>query len=86
MSTEHRHFLNTRPDLIEEGHRLEERLAQVGLHIVQQFPSFSRYRFPQETRRRALQSLSVVDLPRWFLRGLLKVPYYYSDLMEIARL
>jgi hypothetical protein len=79
-------FLNTRPDLIEEGDRLTERLANLGLHISKRTPGFSRYRFPDETRRLALDSLRATHLPRSFLRGLLKVPYYYSDLLEVVRI
>jgi branched-chain polyamine synthase A-like protein len=85
-SPQARLFLNTRPDLIEDGDRLPERLADLGLRIVKNHSSFSRYRFPEKTRRMALDALSACPLPRYFLRGLLKVPYYYSDLMEVARI
>ena len=79
-------FLNTRPDLIEDGESLPQRLQAVGLCLARKHPSFSRYRLPDVTRRLALESLNSVPLPRFFLRGLLKVPYYYSDLLEVARL
>ena len=85
-SEQARLFLNTRPDLIEDGDRLVERLAEVGLRVVRHHRGFSRYRLPEQTRRMALDALGACPLPRYFLRGLLKVPYYYSDLLEISRL
>ncbi|MFA5505280.1 MAG: bis-aminopropyl spermidine synthase family protein [Vulcanimicrobiota bacterium] len=79
-------FLSTRPDLIEEGERLPERLAAVDLRIVQTHRNFSRYKLPEQTRRLALESLRPSGLPRYLLRALLKVPYYYSDLLEVSRI
>ena len=79
-------FLNTRPDLIEGGEKLEERLSSVGLGVLSHRQNFSRYRLPERTRRMALDALRPSGLPRYLLRALLKVPYYYSDLLEVARL
>ena len=85
-SPQARLFLSTRPDLIEGGEKLEERLASVGLKVLSHRQNFSRYRLPEQTRRMALDALRPSGLPRYLLRALLKVPYYYSDLLEVARL
>lgn len=85
-SPEARLFLSTRPDLIEAGDKLEQRLASVGLRIYSHHRNFSRYKLPERTRRMALDALRPSGLPRYLLRGLLKVPYYYSDLLEVVRI
>ena len=79
-------FLSTRPDLIEAGDQLEERLRSVGLRVQSHHRNFSRYKLPDRTRRMALDALRPTGLPRYLLRGLLKVPYYYSDLLEVVRI
>jgi hypothetical protein len=85
-SNQARLFLSTRPDLIEAGDKLEERLRSVGLRVHAHHRDFSRYKLPERTRRMALDALRPSGLPRYLLRGLLKVPYYYSDLLEVARI
>ena len=52
----------------------------MGLRIQSHRRNFSRYKLPDRTRRMALDALRPTGLPRYLLRGLLKVPYYYSDL------
>ena len=58
----------------------------MGLRIQSHRRNFSRYKLPDRTRRMALDALRPTGLPRYLLRGLLKVPYYYSDLLEVVRI
>lgn len=78
-------FLTTRPDLIEDGDLLEQRLAEVGLKILKRTPDFSRYNLPALTRRKALLELQRSGLSIQLLQGLMEIPYLYTEMLELGR-
>lgn len=79
-------FLTTRPQLIEDGAQLPERLESLGLSIVAQHKNFSRYPLPQHVRSLTLQKLKTSGISRHLLISLLQVPFYYADMLELKRL
>lgn len=78
-------FLNTRPDLIEDGDHLSQRLDSVGLQLEQTLVDFSKYLWPVELSRRAFQSLRDCGLSSHLLTTLLGLPFYHSDLLVLRR-
>ena len=78
-------FLTTRPDLIEDGELLEERLAEVGLEIAQHRVDFSRYRWPQGVAQGAFRQLQGKGVSTHLLSHLLAVPLYHADMLEVKR-
>ena len=78
-------FLTTRPDLIEDGKLLEERLAHVDLEIAQHRVDFSRYRWPRAVAQRAFHQLQGKGLSTHLLTHLLAVPLYHADMLEVKR-
>ena len=79
-------FLTTRPDLIEDGELLKERLSQVGLEIAYHRVDFSRYRWPRTVAQRALRQLQGKGLSSHLLTHLLAVPLYHADMLEVKRI
>lgn len=74
-------FLTTRPDLIEDGDKLLERLTAVGFQVDWREPNFSRYSIPQSTRRKAFANLRPSGVSPQLLQGLLQIPYLYSEML-----
>lgn len=76
-------YFSTRPDLIQEGGRLEERLAQAGLAIESRLPNFSRYPMPDFARKLIMRDFMAWNAPAQLVDGLLGIPYFYADLFVL---
>lgn len=82
---EARVYFSTRPDLIQRGGQLEERLADAGLTIEQRIPNFSRYRLPDFSRKLILRDFQAWQAPVQLVDGLLNIPYFYADLFILKK-
>lgn len=80
-SPEARVYLTTRPDLIEGGEQILERLARLGFEVEWREANFSRYSIPLATRRKAFASLRPSGVSPQLLQGLLQIPYLYSEML-----
>lgn len=83
--TSARVYFSTRPDLIQEGKRFEERLQQAGLVIERRLPNFSRYPMPDFARKLILRDFLAWQAPPQLIDGLLRIPYFYADLFVLRR-
>jgi hypothetical protein len=82
---EARVYFSTRPDLIQEGDRLEERLEQAGLAVCQQHRNFNRYLLPNFARNLILRDFMGSGMPMQLIDGLLRIPYLYADLFVLRK-
>jgi hypothetical protein len=82
---EARVFFSTRPDLIQRGRQLEDRLADAGLAIETRLPNFSRYRLPDFSRKLILRDFRAWQAPVQLVDGLLNIAYFYADLFVLKK-
>lgn len=78
-------LFTTRPDMIDDGHLLEERLASVGLVIEQRLKNFSRYRLPDFYRRKLVRGFYQAGISSQLVDGLCQIPYLYADLFVLKK-
>ncbi len=79
-------MLTTRPDMIQDGHLLEQRIESAGLRIVERRPDFTRYYLPGFSRHWVKKSFQARGVSAQLLQGLTRVPYLYAELLELAHL
>lgn len=78
-------YFSTRPDLIQKGDQLHERLRGAGLALVEQTPNFNRYPFADFVRRIIFRDYLAWQAPMQLIDGLLNAPYLYADLFELRK-
>lgn len=82
---EARIYFSTQPDLIQEGSRFQERLAQAGLAVVEHHRNFSRYPLPNFVRNLIAREFALSPISTQLVTGLLRLPYLYADLFVLKR-
>ncbi len=78
-------YFSTRPDLIQRGDQLHERLQAAGLALVEQKQNFNRYPFADFVRRIIFRDYLAWQAPMQLIDGLLNAPYLYADLFELRK-
>lgn len=78
-------YFSTRPDLIQDGKRLEERLNDAGLQVEARHRNFSRYPMPDFARKLILRDFKAWQMPIQLVDGLLNIPYFYADLFVLKK-
>lgn len=78
-------LFTTRLDMIDDGEILEKRMAQVGLEIEKRFPDFSRYRLPDNYRRKLVKGFHGAGLSPQLIDGLAQIPYLYADMFWLKK-
>jgi hypothetical protein len=82
---EARVYFSTQPDLIQDGKRLEERLAEAGLAVERRLPNFSRYPMPDFARKLIMRDFLAWQAPAQLVDGMLAIPYFYADLFVLKK-
>ena len=83
---EARVLFTTRPDMIDDGHLLEQRINEAGLEIEKQVKDFSRYRLPDFYRRKLLRGFHQAGVSAQLVDGLCQIPYLYADLFWLKKI
>jgi hypothetical protein len=78
-------FFTTRPDMIEDGEQLEQRMANVGLSIEEKYLNFSRYRLPDFYRRKLIRGFHQAGISPQIVQGFCQIPFLYADLFVLKR-
>lgn len=80
---EARVLYTTRPDLIEDGEWLEDRIGMLGMKIVKVYKDFNRYHMTGYGRRWMTQVFANYGVSAQLTQGLMGMPYLYADLFEL---
>lgn len=76
-------LFTTRPDMIQDGHLLEERMGEAGLRVESHIQNFSRYRLPDFYRRKLVRGFHACGLSPQLVQGLSQIPYLYADMFVL---